>query len=60
MSSVPKRYVPKQLSKKDKKKQAKELKRSRKAYKKGWRQRGSHPRNLGFFRSGYILSFRYT
>ena len=35
MSSVPKRYVPKQLSKKDKKKQAKELKRSRKAYKKG-------------------------
>ena len=33
--SVPKRYVPKQLSKKDKKKQAKELKKSRKAYKKG-------------------------
>tara|TARA_B110000444_G_scaffold254183_1_gene286248 strand:+ start:679 stop:1605 length:927 start_codon:yes stop_codon:yes gene_type:complete len=35
MSSVPKRYVPSQLSKKDKKKQAKELKRSRKNYKKG-------------------------
>ena len=35
MTSVPKRYVPKQLSKKDKKKQAKELKKSRKAYKKG-------------------------
>ena len=35
MTSVPKRYVPKQLSKKDKKKQAKELKRSRKNYKKG-------------------------
>lgn len=34
-TSVPKRYVPKQLSKKDKKKQAKELKKSRKAYKKG-------------------------
>lgn len=34
-TSVPKRYVPKQLSKKDKKKQAKELKRSRKNYKKG-------------------------
>ena len=32
---VPKRYVPKQLSKKDRKKQAKELKRSRKNYKKG-------------------------
>jgi hypothetical protein len=34
-TSVPKRYVPKQLSKKDKKKQAKELKKSRQAYKKG-------------------------
>ena len=34
-TSVPKRYVPKQLSKKDKKKQAKELKKSRRAYKKG-------------------------
>ena len=34
-TSVPKRYVPKQLSKKDKKKQARELKKSRKAYKKG-------------------------
>ena len=34
-TSVPKRYVPKQLSKKDRKKQAKELKRSRKNYKKG-------------------------
>tara|TARA_B100001093_G_scaffold514174_1_gene587619 strand:+ start:2724 stop:3539 length:816 start_codon:yes stop_codon:yes gene_type:complete len=34
-TSVPKRYVPKQLSKKDKKKQAKELMKSRKAYKKG-------------------------
>ena len=33
--SVPKRYVPKQLSKKDKKYQGKELKKSRKAYKKG-------------------------
>lgn len=33
--SVPKRYVPKQLSKKDKKKQAKELRKSRRAYKKG-------------------------
>ena len=33
--SVPKRYVPKQLSKKDKKKQARELRKSRKAYKKG-------------------------
>lgn len=32
---VPKRYVPKHLSKKDKKKQAKELKKSRRAYKKG-------------------------
>ena len=32
---VPKRYVPKHLSKKDKKKQAKELKKSRKAYKRG-------------------------
>lgn len=35
MTNVPKRYVPKQLSNKDKKKQAKELKKSRKAYKKG-------------------------
>jgi hypothetical protein len=34
-TSVPKRYVPKQLSKKDKKKQARELKKSRRAYKKG-------------------------
>lgn len=34
-TSVPKRYVPKQLSKKDKKKQGKELKKSREAYKKG-------------------------
>lgn len=34
-TSVPKRYVPKQLSKKDKKKQARELKKSRQAYKKG-------------------------
>ena len=34
-TSVPKRYVPKQLSKKDKKKQARELKKSRAAYKKG-------------------------
>ena len=33
--SVPKRYVPKQLSKKDKKKQARELRKSRRAYKKG-------------------------
>lgn len=33
--SVPKRYVPKQLSKKDKKKQARELRKSRTAYKKG-------------------------
>ena len=33
--SVPKRYVPKQLSKKDKKKQSRELKKSRRAYKKG-------------------------
>ena len=32
---VPKRYVPKHLSKKDKKKQAKELKKSRRAYKRG-------------------------
>ena len=32
---VRKRYVPKQLSKKDRKKQANELKRSRKNYKKG-------------------------
>tara|TARA_B100000424_G_scaffold128847_1_gene97603 strand:- start:3086 stop:4114 length:1029 start_codon:yes stop_codon:yes gene_type:complete len=35
MINVPKRYVPKQLSKKDKKKQANELKKSRKAYKRG-------------------------
>ena len=35
MTNVPKRYVPKQLSNKDKKKQAKELKKSRKLYKKG-------------------------
>ena len=34
-SRVPRRYVPKHLSKKDKKKQARELKKSRKAYKKG-------------------------
>lgn len=34
-TSVPKRYVPKQLSKKDKKKQGRELKKSRQAYKKG-------------------------
>tara|TARA_Y100000389_G_scaffold99477_1_gene96222 strand:- start:874 stop:1737 length:864 start_codon:yes stop_codon:yes gene_type:complete len=34
-TSVPKRYVPKQLSKKDKKKQGSELKKSRQAYKKG-------------------------
>lgn len=34
-TSVPKRYVPKQLSKKDKKKQARELRKSRTAYKKG-------------------------
>ena len=34
-TNVPKRYVPKQLSKKDKKKQARELKKSRRAYKKG-------------------------
>jgi len=34
-TSVPKRYVPTQLSKKDRAKQAKELKKSRKAYKKG-------------------------
>lgn len=34
-TSVPKRYVPKQLSKKDKKKQARELRKSRRAYKKG-------------------------
>jgi len=34
-TSVPKRYVPKQLSKKDKKKQGRELKKSREAYKKG-------------------------
>ena len=35
MTNVPKRYVPKQLSKKDKKKQGRELKKSRQAYKKG-------------------------
>ena len=34
-TSVPKRYVPKQLSNKDKKKQGRELKKSRQAYKKG-------------------------
>ena len=33
--SYPKRYVPKRLSKKDKKKQKREIKKSRKAYKKG-------------------------
>ena len=35
MVNVPRRYVPKYLTKKDKRKQARELKRSRKAYKKG-------------------------
>lgn len=35
MTSVPERYVPKILSKKDKKKQKKELRKSRKLYKKG-------------------------
>ena len=33
--SVPLRYIPKRLTKKDKKKQAKELRKSREAYKKG-------------------------
>ena len=33
--SYPKRYVPTRLSKKDKKKQKRELNKSRKAYKKG-------------------------
>ena len=33
--NVPLRYIPKRLSKKDKKTQKKELLRSRKAYKKG-------------------------
>ena len=33
--NVPMRYVPKRLTKKDKKKQSKELKKSREAYKKG-------------------------
>lgn len=35
MFSVPRRYVPSFLTKKDKKKQSKELRRSRRAYKKG-------------------------
>ena len=35
MTNVPRRYVPKYLTKKDKRKQAKELRRSRRAYKKG-------------------------
>jgi len=35
MVNVPRRYVPKYLTTKDKRKQAKELKHSRKAYKKG-------------------------
>ena len=32
---VPTRYLPKRLTKKDKRKQSRELKKSRKAYKKG-------------------------
>ena len=35
MTKVPVRYVPKSLSKKSRKKQIKELKKSRKNYKKG-------------------------
>ena len=35
MFNVPRRYVPSFLTKKDKKKQAKALRRSRRAYKKG-------------------------
>ena len=35
MARVPQRYVPKTLPKKSRKKQIKELKRSRKSYKKG-------------------------
>ena len=35
MVSVPQRYVPKNLTKRDKKKQKRELKRSRRRYKKG-------------------------
>ena len=35
MSKVPIRYIPKNLTKSDKKRQRKELKKSRKAYKKG-------------------------
>ena len=35
MFNVPKRYVPSFLTKKDKRKQSKELRRSRRAYKKG-------------------------
>ena len=35
MAKVPQRYIPKSLSKKSRKKQIKELKRSRKSYKKG-------------------------
>ena len=34
MTRVPQKYVPKRLTKKDKKKQKKELKKSRRAYKK--------------------------
>ena len=35
MNRVPKRYIPKHLTKKDKKKQKKEVTKSRKRYKKG-------------------------
>ena len=35
MSTVPKHYVPERLTKKDKKKQKKELQKSRKLYKQG-------------------------
>lgn len=54
--SIPRKYVPKRLSKKDKKKQLKEIKKSRKAYKNRQYHTRKKVKSFQSKKSGHILN----
>ena len=54
--SIPRKYVPKRLSKKDKKKQLKEIKKSRKAYKNRQYHSRKKVKSFQSKKSGHILN----